>query len=66
MESGKENEIKIMKKGVELDGEEGGETGEPQWQTIKQKYSKYGLRKKEKNMKEGKYTRKIRKSDGTR
>jgi len=31
IEPGDENEILMMKKSIGSDGEEGGETGEPQW-----------------------------------
>ena len=41
IEPGDENEIVMMKKGIESDGSEGGETGEPQWQKCG-KYRKYG------------------------
>ena len=41
-----------MKKGVYVDREEGDETLEPQRQTIRRKYRKYGLKKQENNMKE--------------
>ena len=46
----------MMKNGVESNVEKSGETEEPQRQTIRRKYRKYGLKKNEKNIKEGKYT----------
>ena len=43
------------------DEKECGVTGEPQGNTVRQKFRKFGLKKMERNMKEGKYTGKIKK-----
>ena len=54
------NEIQITKKDVESNGQEVGETGEPQGNKTRRKYRKFGLKKMERNMKEGKHTGKIK------
>ena len=48
IEPGDENNIDTIKKDVGSDGEEGGDTGAPQWQKCEKaerKYKKYGLKK---------------------
>ena len=48
----------MIKKDVESDGQEGGKTGELQWQKcgkleeLRQKYRKYGLKKKQQYVEE--------------
>ena len=52
--------VRNPNKDLESDEKEGGETGEPQGNGIRRKYRKYRLKKMERNMKEGKYTGKIK------
>ena len=58
-EPGNGNEIEVMKLDVESYGEESVETGGPQ-QPVRQKFGKFGLKKIERDMKEGKNTGKIK------
>ena len=49
-------EIQVIKNDVESDEKEGGETGEPERNKIRRNFRKFGLKKMERNIKEGKHT----------